>query len=285
MHNNDENKQALHWFLYKQERGKFPYRLYIEENPDDFLVLSVQDKWPGPGKKIYCLLEKRCKELELPPEKPVEDISILKTYRYGKKLNIILNRKTKRRCWFIFLKKEYKTKPGQFYNQIFWITQSSAKVRRSGAYIPKVKEGSWCEIIIDKRERYPYKFGYAQTKRENLPVGDYALIKQGKIIAIAERKTLDNMLHEIATYDILKATLQELATYPFKAVVFESPYSDFMNPKKVKYYKTSYVADILSDLAVCFPEIQFIFCGNRKFAREWIYRWFLRINSINKEED
>jgi hypothetical protein len=74
-----------------------------------------------------------------------------------------------------------------------------------------------------------------------------------------------------------------LSTYQYKAVVFESPYSDFMNPKKVKHYKTSYVVDILSDLAVSFPEIQFIFCGNRKFAREWIYRWFLRINSTNNK--
>lgn len=222
---------------------------------------------------------------DMPIDKPVEDIRIVKVYRYGRRLNIILDRKTRKRCWFIFLRKEYKTKPGQFYDQIFWITQSSAKVRRPGAYLPRVKETSGCEIVIDKREKYPYKFGYAKTKRENLPVGDYAIVKQGEIIAIAERKTLDNMLHEIGTYDVLKATLHELSTYPFKAVVFDSPYSDFMNPKKITNYTASYVADILSDLAVSFPEIQFVFCGNRKFAQEWIYRWFLRINSINREKE
>ena len=27
-----------------------------------------------------------------------------------------------------------------------------------------------------------------------------------------------------------------------------------------------------------FPDIQFIFCENRKLANEWIYRWFRRIN-------
>jgi hypothetical protein len=277
------DNQTLRWLLYKQESEKFPYRLFIEGNPNDFLILSVRERWPGPNKKIYCLSEGRCSQSDLPDEKPIEDCSIVKIGRYGRRLNIILNRKTKKRCWFIFLKKEYKTKPGEFYDQIFWITQSSAKVRRPGAYIPKVKEGSWCEIIIDKRERYPYKFGYAQTKRENLPVGDYALVKDGKIVAVAERKTLDNMLHEIGIYDVLKATLQELSTYPYKAVVFESPYSDFMNPKRIKPYKASYVADILSDLAVRFSEIQFIFCGNRKFAQEWIYRWFLRINSTNNK--
>ncbi|MEO0225574.1 MAG: ERCC4 domain-containing protein, partial [candidate division WOR-3 bacterium] len=193
-----------------------------------------------------------------------------------------LNRKVKKRCWFIFLKKEYKSRPGEYYTQIFWITQSSTKIRRPGAYIPKAREGPWCEIVIDKREHYPYRFTYAQTRRENLPVGDYALLKDGKIQAIAERKTLDNFLHEVATYDCLKATLQELSLYRFKAVVFESPYSDFMHPAKIKPYRASYIADLLSDLVVSFPEIQFIFCENRKFAQEWIYRWFLRINSIEE---
>jgi hypothetical protein len=51
--------------------------------------LGVQDRWPGPGKKIYCLLEERCNKSELPEEKPIEDIPIVKTVKYGKRLNII----------------------------------------------------------------------------------------------------------------------------------------------------------------------------------------------------
>ncbi|MBE0433823.1 hypothetical protein IBX73_10225 [candidate division WOR-3 bacterium] len=191
---------------------------------------------------------------------------------------IILNRKVRKRCWFIFLKKEYKTKPGEFYDQIFWITQSSAAARRPGAYIPRIREGRWCEIIVDKRERYAYKFEYADVKKENLPVGDYALRKAGKIIAVAERKTLTNFLHELGAYDVLKSRLQELATYPYKAVVFESPYSDFLDPRRIKPYSAAYIADIISDLTTTFPQIQFVFCTNRKFAREWTHRWLLRIN-------
>lgn len=275
--------ETLRWLLFKQESEKFPYRLFIEETPGKFLVLSVQERWPGPSRKIYCLQEKSATDPELPVETPVESCSIVKIKRYGEKLNIILGRKIKKRCWFLFLQKEYKTRPNEYYTQIFWITQSSAKVRRPGAYIPKVREGSWCEIIIDKREHYPYRFSYAQTRKEILAVGDYALIKNGKIFAVAERKTLDNFLHEIAIYDSLKATLQELSSCRFKAVVFESPYSDFMNPAKIKPYNAPYVADILSDLVVIFPEIQLVFCENRKFAQEWIYRWFLRINSIEDE--
>lgn len=267
------------WILFKQESEKFPYLLCIEEKPNEFLCLAVQDRWPGPNKKIYCLIEERHSAADFPQEEPLESCSIVKLARHGKKLNIILDRKTKRRCWFLFLKKEYKTKPGEFYDQVFWITQSSAIVRRPGAYIPRVREGGGLEIIIDKRERYAYKFGYARTIRENLPVGDYAVKKDQKIIAVAERKTLDDFLHQIGVYDVFKVKLQELSTYPNKAVIFEAPYSNFLDPKRIKPYSASYVADILADLVVLFPEIQFVFCENRKFAQEWLLRWFLRINA------
>jgi len=272
-------EQNLRWLLYSQKESKFPYRLYIEETPGTFLSLNVQEKWPGPGKKIFCQFLGNCGASDLPCEEPLEICSIVKQKRYGKRLIIILDRRTRKRCWFIFLKKEYKTRPGEFYHQVFWITQSSERIRRPGAYVPRVKEGTFCEIIIDKREHYPYKFGYATIKRENLPVGDYALMKDDKIIAIAERKTLDDFLGKIGMYDTFKATLNELTTYKFKALIFESPYSDFLNPKKIKPYSANYIAEILSDIAVRFPEIQIIFCDNRKFAQEWLYRWFLRINA------
>ncbi|MBI5574468.1 MAG: ERCC4 domain-containing protein [Elusimicrobia bacterium] len=133
--------------------------------------------------------------------------------------------------------------------------------------------------IIDTRERRPYKFGDAKIKRKNLSAGDYALLKNGEISAVAERKTLDNFLHEIGTYDFFKLALQELSKAKYKVVVFESPYSDFINPKKQKFYSATYIADILADLFVGFPEIQFVFCDNRKFANEWVHRWFKRIDT------
>ncbi|MGQ9464281.1 MAG: ERCC4 domain-containing protein [bacterium] len=275
----DNQATMLRWLIYKQEDEKFPYLLCIEQERDNFLCLGVQEKWPGPGKKIFCQLKGNFPVNGLPGEEPVEQCRIIKLHWYGRRLVIILDRKVKKRCWFVFIKKEYKTKPGAYYDQVFWITQSADRVRRPGAYIPRIKEGSFCEIIIDQRERYAYKFGYAHIKRENLPVGDYALIKDGKIFAVAERKNLHNFLSEIGLYDTLKARLEELATYRYKALVFESPYSDFLNPEKIKPYSAVYLAEILSDLMVRFPDIQFIFCDNRKFAQEWLYRWFLRINA------
>jgi hypothetical protein len=270
-------EKNLRWLLYKTNEEKFPYKIYLEEKPNEFLILKVQARWPGPGKKIFCISEGYLHQEKIEDTEPVEECNIILFKRFGKKLNLILDRKTKRRCWFIFLKKEYKTRPGDYYEQIFWITQSAMKMRGAGAYIPQGGKKERMEIIIDQRERYPYKFANALTKRENLPVGDYALIKDKKIIAVAEKKTMDNFLHEIRGYDIFKSSLEELKQYKYKAVIFDSPYSDFINPKKNLFYRPSYIADILADLYVNFPEIQFMFFENRKLANEWLYRWFKRI--------
>ena len=273
-------EKNLRWLLYKTDEEKFPYKIYLEEKPNEFLILRVQARWPGPGKKIFCISEGYIHQKEIEDTEPVEECNIILFKRFGRKLNLILDRKTKRRCWFIFLKKEYKTRPGDYYEQIFWITQSAMKMRGAGAYIPQGGKKEQMEIIIDKRERYPYKFANALTRRENLPVGDYALIKDKKIIAVAEKKTMDNFLHEIRGYDILKSSLEELKQYKYKAVIFDSPYSDFINPKKNPFYRPSYIADILADLSINFPDLQFTFFQNRKLANEWLYRWFKRIWKI-----
>jgi hypothetical protein len=270
-------EKNLRWLLYKINEEKFPYKIYLEEKPNEFLILKVQARWPGPGKKIFCISEGYLHQEKIEDTEPVEECNIILFKRFGKKLNLILDRKTKRRCWFIFLKKEYKTRPGDYYEQIFWITQSAMKMRGAGAYIPQGGKKEQMEIIIDQRERYPYKFANALTKRENLPVGDYALIKDKKIIAVAEKKTMDNFLHEIRGYDIFKSSLEELKQYKYKAVIFDSPYSDFINPKKNLFYRPSYIADILADLSINFPDLQFTFFENRKLANEWLYRWFKRI--------
>lgn len=273
----------LRWLLFPNEEKHFPYQLFIEDNPGKFIHLKPQEKWPGPGKNIFCKFEGYCQEKDFPNKEPVEQILIRSRKRYGKKLTIILDRKKRKRCWFIFLKKEYKRRPGEFYHQVFWITQSSAVGERRGAYVPRGGKNHTFEVIIDSNERYPYKFANATTRKENLPVADYALVEDDEIVALVERKTLDNFIHCVATYDVLKMSLSEMLEFKYKAVVFESSYRDFINPKKNPFYPPSYMADIIADLMVSFPEVQFVFQRSRKMANEWVYRWFKRIDKESEK--
>lgn len=267
----------LRWFLFPCEEHRFPYELFLEDSPGQFIHLKTQDKWPGPGKNIFCKFEGYSREEDLPDEEPLDECVIRSRKRYGKRLTIILDRKIRKRCWFIFLKKEYKRRPGEFYSQVFWITQSSAVGERRGAYIPRGGKNEVFEVIIDSNERYPYKFAEATVRRESLPVADYALVKDDKIVAVVERKTLDNFIHSIGTYDALKMALSEMVLYKYSAVVFEAPYRNFINPQKNPHYSPSYTADIIADLMVSFSQIQFVFQRSRKMANEWVYRWFKRI--------
>ena len=52
-----EKSSELRWLIFAHEETRFPYRLYIEEEPEKFLCLKVQEKWPGPGKRIFCKQE------------------------------------------------------------------------------------------------------------------------------------------------------------------------------------------------------------------------------------
>ncbi|MFN4227700.1 MAG: hypothetical protein ACK4F0_06125 [Candidatus Ratteibacteria bacterium] len=197
--------EKLRWLIFSNSSNKFPYKPYVEKYPSYFLCLDVQERRPVPNKQIYCLRKGHFDEKQLPVSEPIESCFIKSKKQYGKKLEIILDRKIKKRCWFLFLKKEYKKRPGKFYEQIFWITQSSAKIRRKGTYIPKGGKEMTFEVIQDIRERYPHKFEKAIVKKGNLPCGDYGLLKNGEVIAV-----------------------------------------------------------------VSFPDIQFVFCENRKFTNEWI---------------
>ena len=35
-------EKNLHWLLYKTGEEKFPYKIYLEEKPNEFLILRVQ---------------------------------------------------------------------------------------------------------------------------------------------------------------------------------------------------------------------------------------------------
>ena len=269
------NQSDLKWLMFKKEEDKFPFWLFIEREKGKFIFLKAKEKWPGPGKNIFCKFEGEVKKRNLPKEKPIDSCKIFSLRQYGKKLDIVLDRNRNKRCWFIFLKKEYKQKPGLFYYQVFWITQASIIRERKGVYIPYSLKEDY-KILIDSNERYPYKFGKTQTERQRLKVGDYALLVDNKIIAIAERKTKDNFFHEIPTLDVLRLKLEEMEKFPYKVVLFESDYTDLTSEKN-KFFKPGFVAEVLGDLFAQFPNIQFIFFKGRKSANKWLAYYFKRI--------
>jgi len=271
--------ESTFWILEATDNPKFPYRIRIKKGEENLLSLRVQDRWPGTKGHIFCLREE--------PEgysrsgEEIEKIPVISLKRYGKRLAVVLDRPTNKRCEFLFLKKKYKRKEGE-YEQIFWRTQRALGQRRLKVKLT-ARGSPQLRIIIDKNERYPWSFPGCIVERKKLPVGDYALFSEESIRAIVERKTFENLLGEFGRMPVLHQRLGELEAYRYSALVIEANYGDFLNPKKLKFYTPSFTSKALAEIQALHPDLKIIFAGNRKLAREWTLRFFTAIPA--HEED
>jgi hypothetical protein len=264
------------WIVSQTGNPRFPYRIEIRRGGERVLALWVQDKWPGSGKQIFCLREGEPDGSEVyePGEfHIVERARISRLDRYGKQLSVILDRPTRKRCNFLFLEKRYKNKPGS-YEQIFFRTQSGMQQHRSASRVQLHAHGAY-RIVIDSSERYPWRFGGVPTERRRIPAGDYALEVEEELVAVAERKTFDNMLTDFASVKVLHGKLDDLSRWPHAALVIEAQYRDFLEPAKLKgRWPATHAARVLSELHVLHPSVQIVYAGSRKAAEQWCAAWF-----------
>ena len=269
------------WILERTQDDRFPYRLQVLRGDKPWLVLRTQDKWPAAGRHIFCL-----RELEPPePEEVLEElerVDIVAFNERGRRISIVLDRKRYKRCDFLFLKKTYKGRPGESYEQIFWLTQRSIEQHRPAFKHVSPRGDAEMVIQIHSNERYPWRFSGALTKRGTIAAGDYALMEGDKEMAVVERKTLDNLLADFGTMPVLHQRLAELAAHDNHALVIEAPYADFLNPKKVHHYTPGFCVKVIAELYVLHPQLRIVFCANRKVANEWTRNFFKAVWGLNQ---
>ncbi|GEM_PF-5607979 len=256
---------ATYWRVQQTQSDRFPYRITLESDDDGIiLALRTKDRWPGPQGHVFCLREQE------PPEEALEEleyVAVVSLSRFGKKLSLVLDRRKRRRCDFLFLTKPYKNKPGH-YEQIFFRTQGAVRAHKTRGRTQLFGD-SPITALIDRAERYPWRFPGAETRRESLPAGDYALEDDGQIQALVERKTFDNLLSDFGQIQILHQQLAELATYPHPSLVVEAPYGDFLDPQRVAPWSAAHSARVVAEIQAMHPGLPVIFAGNRKQANRW----------------
>ena len=237
------------WILERTQNDRFPYRLQIIKGDRPWLVLRTQDHWPAAGKHIFCLREY---EPPAPNEvlKELERVDIVAFHERGRRISVVLDRKLCKRCDFLFLKKSYKGRPGESYEQIFWLTQRSIEQHRPAFKLVSREDSIGLVVRIHSNERYPWRFPGAVTERGSLPSGDYALMDGDEILALVERKTLDNLLADFGMMPVLHQKLAELSAHDNHAMVIEAPYADFLNRKKV-HYPLAFVPEPLPSFTPC----------------------------------
>jgi len=271
-----EQGQATFFVLEEVHDPRFPYRLTIRKGDKILLGLRVRERWPGQKGNVFCMREERGSWI--PAHKELERVPILLMKRLGKRLSLVLDRAKRKRCDFLFLTKKYRTKEGE-YEQIFWRTQRALTSHRTRV---KLSTSGACSIniLVDTSERYPWKFLGCQVTRQKLPVGDYALAgEKGELLAIVERKTMDNMLTDFAKMPAFHQQLSELSSYRHCALVIEANYADFLNPAKVPYYRPSFTSSAIAEISAFHPGLLVVFAGNRKLAQEWTLRFFRAVQA------
>lgn len=239
----------------------FLLRLPIEGG----LVLKARDTWPRTS-RVYC---HRADEGWPADAELVEDVPVIDCRRRGISIDLVLDRPRENRSQLVFTRL-----PGG-REGIFWQTRKVVGTARPGARIPgrRVSElGSRLAIVIDTRERYPWRFAKQQveTERAALGAGDYAVRgPDGQVIAAVERKALADLVGSLNN-GTLVFEMARLSALPRGAVVVEDRYSKLV---EYAHAPTGFLPDLLARVQVRYPEIPIVFLETRAFAEEWAYRW------------
>lgn len=258
------------WVVERTQDRRFPFRITIEQGGRTLLAVRAQNHWPGAGSQIFCL-----RETELDPAEhlePFERVPVAHLTRLGRKLSVTLDRAQRKRCEFLKVEKPFKDRPGT-YEQIFFRTEQGVRAHRTSGRAELVPRRG-LEVVIDSAELYPWRFPGARVTRRKLPVGDYALVEDERLVAVVERKTRENFLGNVHELKGLHQQLAELGSYPHAAVVVEAQYADFQNPAKIGRWPAPHLLRVIGELAALHPAVPLVFAGNRKLANVWAQRFF-----------
>jgi hypothetical protein len=131
--------------------------------------------------------------------------------------------------------------------------------------------GQVLEIVIDSGEKYPWSFGHQQavTRRQRLPAGDYAVLRDDVVLAAVERKSVGDLVSSLLSGRLTYA-LADLAALPRAAVAVEDRYSRLFS---FEHASGAAAAESLAEAQARFPSVPIVFCETRPLAQEWAYRW------------
>lgn len=267
------------WRVERTQDARFPYRIAIEQGGRLLFAFRAKEAWPGSGTQVFCLRE-RDPPLDEVLE-PLEQVPVAHLARLGRKLSVTLDRAQRKRCEFLILEKPLKDGSGS-YEQVFFRTEAATRSHRN-AKRAELSPRAEFAVVIDALERYPWSFPGAAVTRRKLPVGDYALLFDERVVAVVERKTRENLLSDLSELKGLHQQLAELASYPHAALVIEAQYADFGDPAKSGRWPSAHLLRVLGELPALFPSVQCVFAGNRKLANVWSQRWFAAVDAALRQ--
>ncbi len=252
--------------------SSLPYLLRIPL-PGNPVVLKAKDTWPRTS-KIYC------HPADAWPDEPeiVERVPVRSCVRRGAAIDLVLDRGRENRSQLVVTNAKNR-------QMIFWQSARTARQARPAVAMPGARASGLAdlEVTVDTHERYPFTFADRQVvvRRAGLPCGDYGVVEDGRLLAVVERKGLQDLVSSL-TSGKLRFQLTELASVPRSAVVVEERYSAIFRHEHVR---PAVLADGLAECQVRFPGVPIVFCETRKLAQEWTYRFLAAARVRLAEEE
>lgn len=226
------------------------------------VVLKARETWPRTA-KVYC----HRAEHWPPDAEIVERVPVKSCVARGPSVELVLDRGRENRSQLVFT----RLKGGR--EAIFWQTPKTNRKARPGVRTPTARASGTreLEIVVDSGERYPYRFASQQatTVRGTLACGDYGVRRDDELVAVVERKTLEDLARSLVD-GRLPGQLAELATAPRAAVVVEERYSRLFT---LPYVAPGFVVDLLARVQVRWPSVPVFFAETRPLAEEWTFRF------------
>ncbi|HET9101769.1 MAG TPA: ERCC4 domain-containing protein [Solirubrobacteraceae bacterium] len=243
-----------------QVDSKLPYLVRLPV--DGGLVLKARDTWPSSA-RVYC---HRFEEPWPTDAEVIEREPVRLCRRRGAAVDLVLERRSHARSQFIFTQVRGR-------DAIFWQTQRTARAANPGGRVPRARAlRDALAIIVDTRERYPYRFaGLAVERvREALPAGDYGVrAPDGALLAVVERKTLENLASSLSD-GTLAFQLSRLMEVPLAAVIVEGRYSALLG---YEHAPGGWLADQLVRLQARYPQVPMLFLDSRRHCEDWTHRF------------
>lgn len=240
---------------------RLPYIVRLPISGEGRIFLATRETWPR-GTDAFCYqLPSWPDEAEI-----IEEVPIEACWRAGAAVHLVLRRRTNRRSLFVWTKKGGRT-------LVFWRSEASMRAARPGIRVPLARAfGERLSIAVDMGERYPWRFAGrdAAIERRQLPVGDYALVRDDEIAAVVERKTAADFA-TAAVGGQLGLVLAELGQVRHAALVVEGRLSDVL--KAADRVRPGWLLNVVAALQVEHPRVSWMFAETRRLAEEWAFRW------------
>jgi len=133
-------------------------------------------------------------------------------------------------------------------------------------------------VAIDRRERYPWRFSTygALTERRELPVGDYGVFHEDRLVAAVERKTVPDLAGSLSSGKLALA-LAELSRLPHAMLIVEGRLSDLLKVTEhlepADRVRPGWLLNLVAALQVEYPRVAWCFAETRLLAQDLAYRW------------